>query len=186
MQRDAKQSQHAAELPAKEPRAGRAKRKVAKQPRPAKQRGKRQRPVKVEDVSDVALDPERDIAAETEALARLAACDFGPFIERVKADAGFIFETDALKALSKLMEKSRADFARLRARLEKEVKFRRLVALEAAMRSEAGTDGGNGDGLPGRPIVFDDVEPCPHPVDGAELLDDIAAAIGEYVVMAPY
>jgi hypothetical protein len=134
-------------------------------------------------VEDVALDPERNIEAEREALARLAASDFGLFVERVKADAGFIFETDAVRALIKLQEKSRADFARLRARLEKEAKFRRFAALEAAMHAEAGTNKTNGDGLPGRPIRFDDIEPAPEPVNGAQMLTEIADTISAYVIM---
>ena len=156
--------------------------KAAKRPRPAKPKALK-KPNGAEGVDDVALDPERDIAAETEALARLAASDFGLFVDRVKADAGFIFESDAVKALIKLREKSRADFARLRARLEKEAKFRRFAAVEAAIRAEAGTNEGNGDGLPGRPITFDEIEPWSTPVDGEDLLSGLSDAIGAYVVM---
>ena len=170
-----------AEAAGKQQRAKQAKRK-AKEPRYPGAKGKAQvanakvgnAQVKVEGANDVALDPERDIAAETEALARLAACDFGLFIDRVQVDAGFIFESDAVKALIKLREKSRADFARLRARLEKEAKFRRFAALEAAMRAEAGTNEANGDGLPGRPITFDQIEPWATPVDGEELLTELS------------
>ena len=138
----------------------------------------------VDDVDDVALDPERNVEAEREALARVAASDFGLFVDRVNADAGFIFESDAVKALIKLREKSRADFARLRARLEKEAKFRRFAAVEAGrMRAEAGTSEANGDGLPGRPIAFDEIELWADPVDGAELLTALSEAIGSYVIM---
>ena len=137
-------------------------------------------------VVDVELDPERDVEAEREALARLAACDFGLFVERVKADAGFIFESDALKALIKLGEKSRADFARLRAKLEKDAKFRRFAAVEGAMRAEAGTNEASGDGLPGRPITFEQIEPCDEPVDGEEVLTGLSKTIGAYVIMSAH
>ena len=45
--------------------------------------------------------------------------------------------------------------------------------------------GAIGDGLPGRPIDFDEIEPWPDPVDGAELLSELARVIGQYVVMEP-
>ncbi len=42
-----------------------------------------------------------------------------------------------------------------------------------------------GDGLPGQPLIFDAIEPWPHAVDGAALLDELSAAIGRYVIMTP-
>ena len=104
----------------------------------------------------------------------------------MKADAGFIFESDALKALIKLGEKSRADFARMRAKLEKDAKFRRFAAVEGAMRAEAGTNEASGDGLPGRPITFEQIEPCDEPVDGEEVLTGLSKTIGAYVIMSAH
>ena len=49
------------------------------------------------------------------------------------------------------------------------------------MRAES-SNGAIG-GLPGRPIDFDEIEPSPDPLDGAELLSDLARVIGRYVVM---
>ena len=39
------------------------------------------------------------------------------------------------------------------------------------------------DGLPGRPITFDEIEPWPDPVDGAELLTELSVTIGAYIIM---
>ena len=55
------------------------------------------------------------------------------------------------------------------------------------MKAEA-TDGNSGDsggdGVAGRPIKFEEIEPWPEPVDGAQLLGDLSKAIGAYVVMS--
>ena len=39
--------------------------------------------------------------------------------------------------------------------------------------------------MAGRPITFDEIEPWPKAVDGAELLIEVAVAIRSYVVMDP-
>jgi hypothetical protein len=44
-------------------------------------------------------------------------------------------------------------------------------------------EGPNGDGLPGKPLTFDEIEPWPDPVNGAELLTELSGAIGAYVIM---
>jgi hypothetical protein len=41
----------------------------------------------------------------------------------------------------------------------------------------------NGDGLPGKPLTLDEIEPWPDPVNGAELLTELSGAIGAYVIM---
>ena len=43
--------------------------------------------------------------------------------------------------------------------------------------------GENGDGGQGRPVEWDDPEPWPEPVDGAELLDALKAKVEHYAVM---
>ena len=48
-----------------------------------------------------------------------------------------------------------------------------------------GAASATGDGLPGRPIEFDEIEPWPDPVDGAKLVSELAEAIGKYVIMEP-
>jgi hypothetical protein len=52
----------------------------------------------------------------------------------------------------------------------------------AAKRAELSPDDG-ADGLPGRPITFDEIEPCAEPVDGAALLTDLSSTVGSYVIM---
>ena len=56
-----------------------------------------------------------------------------------------------------------------------------LDAAAKAKRSELGID--KDDGLQGHALDLRAPEPWPEPVDGAELLDDITAAIKRYVVM---
>ena len=60
-----------------------------------------------------------------------------------------------------------------------------LDALVKAKRAELGLDGA-GSGLQGRAIAFPTPEPWPEPVDGAALLDEIAATLKRYVVMADH
>jgi hypothetical protein len=55
----------------------------------------------------------------------------------------------------------------------------RLVALK---RAELGLDAKE-DGRQGRPMRYDEPEPWPEPVDGAQLLDEIAAAFRRYIVL---
>ena len=57
----------------------------------------------------------------------------------------------------------------------------RLIAMK---RTELGLD--HDDGKQGRPIEFLTPEPWPGPVDGAALLDDVAAVLSRYVIMGEY
>jgi putative DNA primase/helicase len=59
-----------------------------------------------------------------------------------------------------------------------------LDALVKAKRAELGLDGD--DGKSGHAIEFPGIEPWPEPVDGAEVLDKIAKAIGAHVIMAEH
>jgi hypothetical protein len=59
-----------------------------------------------------------------------------------------------------------------------------LDKLVQAERVQLGLDGDNG--LQGSTITFVEIEPWPGPVDGAQLLDDIAAAICNHVVMSDH
>ena len=56
-------------------------------------------------------------------------------------------------------------------------------ALDAADRTMAWRAD---DGLPGRPITFEEIEPWREPVDGAELLTELSETIGAYVIMDPH
>jgi hypothetical protein len=123
-----------------------------------------------------------NLAAEDhQAIAMLGEGDIALFVERASADPGFPFEPEAIGALSRI---ARADFERLRARLKANSEVR-LPALEAAIKAGAGGIL-RSDGLPGRPITFDEVRPWTEPVDGAALLTEIADTIGKYVIMDPH
>ena len=120
--------------------------------------------------------------AEREIAAKLADGDSAAFLARAKEDPGFPFEPAAISALLRLAKDRRADWQRLRAQLKAEPKIH-LSALEAVMKAESANGDSGDDGLPGRPITFEEIEPWPDPADGAELLTDIAKAIGKYVIM---
>ena len=57
-----------------------------------------------------------------------------------------------------------------------------LDKLVAAKRSELGLDIKE-DGKQGRPMRYDEPEPWPEPVEGAQLLDDLAAAARRFLVL---
>jgi hypothetical protein len=119
---------------------------------------------------------------EQEALDALAGGDLTSFVELAKADPGFPFEPNAVAALNKLAKSRPADFERLRAGLKAEKV--RVAALEATMRVGAGAEVADGDdGIIGRPISYDEIEPWGEPVNGAELLTELAGAVGAYVIM---
>jgi hypothetical protein len=120
--------------------------------------------------------------AERATIARLADGDSAGFLARAKEDPGFPFEPAAISALLRVAKDRRADWQRLRAQLKAEPKIH-LSALEAVMKAESANGDSGDDGLPGRPITFEETEPWPDPVEGAELLTDIAKAIGKYVIM---
>jgi hypothetical protein len=88
-----------------------------------------------------------------------------------------------------------AEIARLRAvYLRSSLAYDRIRQAEAEKlgvrvttldRLVQGPDHDNGNGKPGqgRPLEFPPLEPWPHPVDGANLLEDIAACFLDYVVL---
>ena len=94
-------------------------------------------------------------------------------VEASKTDLGAPFERDTLTKLADLRRDQPAEWQRLRGRLKKLVQ---IVDLGKALGSAA-EDGG---GLQGRALEWDDPDPWPAPVDGAALLDDIAALIRRY------
>lgn len=122
----------------------------------------------------------RNLDAEREAIAKLGEGDMAAFVARAASDAGFPFEPEAIEALNQLAKRA-PDFERLRARLRDETNVR-LPALDAAMRAEA-VDGGAGDGMAGRPVSYDEIEPWDEAVNGALMLSELSDAIGAYVVM---
>ena len=140
------------------------------------------------DLGDVSADQQPSAPwsdAERDTVVRLAEGDSAAFLARAREDPGFPFEPAAITALLRLAKDRRADWQRLRAQLKADPKIH-LSALEAVMKAEsANGDSGDsgGDGVAGRPVKFEEIEPWPEPVDGAQLLADLSKAIGSYVVM---
>ena len=120
--------------------------------------------------------------AEREIAARLAEGDSAGFLSRARADVGFPFEPEAIAALNQLARRRAPDFERLRTQLKAETKVR-FAALEAAMKAEAAIGDSGDDGLPGRPITFEEIEPWAEPVDGEKMLTELSETIGAYVIM---
>jgi hypothetical protein len=123
-------------------------------------------------------------AAGRQAIAKLESDGISAFLACAKADAGFAFEPEALRALSKLARTRTADYERLRVRLKADGQVR-LPALEAAMTAVVGGRPSS-DGLPGKPITFEEIVPWPERVDGPALLTELAETIGKYVIMDPH
>jgi putative DNA primase/helicase len=104
-------------------------------------------------------------------------------LERSKDDSGAPFEAEEIFLLRSMAGTKPADFERFWARLKSETKVR-CGRLEEVLK-ESSPDGG-GDGAAGRRVTFDEIEPWPDAVDGAELLTEVAVAIRSYVVMDPH
>ena len=101
----------------------------------------------------------------------------GDLTERTKADPGAPFEH--AEALATMRRKVPADWARVKTVLK--AAGVAISDLEKAMGTGAGE---NGDGKQGRPVTWDAPEPWPKPVDGAALLNDIAAFIRRHVSLS--
>ncbi len=90
----------------------------------------------------------------------------------LSVDAGAMFEPDVLIALREVRSNDYARFARIRS----DVKAAKTVSLVEFDRLTATTADGTD------PDMFPDVEPWSHPVNGAELLREIVAAIQQHVI----
>ena len=86
--------------------------------------------------------------------------------------------------IDRLAHMSPLDYERARKAVAEALGLRAslLDKVIAAKRAEFGPGGGD-DGLPGRPITFDEIEPWEEPVDGEELLTDLSTTIGAYIIM---
>ena len=96
-------------------------------------------------------------------------------VERAKTDAGAPFETDMMAKLAELQRDKIAEWQRLCPRLKDAGVT--IGKLERAIARSARKDG---DGLQGQPLHWDEVEPCPDPVDGAALLDELVELIRKH------
>jgi hypothetical protein len=120
--------------------------------------------------------------AQRAAIEKLAKGDIKPFIESAENDHLFPLEDPAIAALAKLEKERPKEWERLRARLPREVPRARLDRLIRAENSNADVLNG-GDGLPGHPVTFDDIEPWPEAVTGDDLLTELSSTIGTYMIM---
>ncbi|MDE2149289.1 MAG: DUF3631 domain-containing protein [Gammaproteobacteria bacterium] len=91
-------------------------------------------------------------------------------------DPGAPFTANVLAAWRKLRKSDLAEFQRLRAAAK--TAGVPLGELDRALRAN-----GEGDSVAGSACDLPDVEPWTHPVDGAELLDRIAAETRRYLVL---
>jgi hypothetical protein len=101
--------------------------------------------------------------------------------ERAASDSGAPFKPDVLAALGDLRRTDRAAFETLRGRLKKAGV--RVAALDNAIAAEAGSDDNGGALKQGRALSLPAPEPWPEPVDGAELLDRLAAFYTRHVFL---
>jgi hypothetical protein len=100
-------------------------------------------------------------------------------IDNATLDAIFL-EHDEKAIIARLAALGPLQYDRQRSRAAEELGVS-VSALDKAVKearaSEAHTKG------QGRPLELPNIEPWDHPVNGAELLDDICKAIGQYVVL---
>lgn len=104
--------------------------------------------------------------------------DIETLLDAAKTDPGAPFEPGAVARLTKLRADDAANWQRARSML-KAIDGVTIGDLDRATAPA----GENGDGKQGRPIVWNDPEPCPEPVDGAALLDELADFIRRYVAL---
>ena len=97
-------------------------------------------------------------------------------VDAAMFDPGAPFEPAAVALLSKLRADDPAAWSRARAML-KAIDGVTIVDLDRMTAPARG----EGDGKQGRPVVWEDPEPWPDPVDGAGLLTGIAASIRRHV-----
>ena len=96
-------------------------------------------------------------------------------VERAKTDPGAPFETDMMAQLAELQRDKIAEWQRLCPRLKDAGVT--IGKLERAIDRSARKDG---EGLQGQSLHWDEVEPCPDPVDGAALLDKLVELIRKH------
>ena len=100
-------------------------------------------------------------------------------VEAAEADPGAPFGSDALGRIVALRRDDRAAWETLRAKLKDETKVRVGELDKALDRADRDADQA---GAQGRPVEYDDPDPWPDPVDGAEVLNAYETLFDEYAV----
>jgi putative DNA primase/helicase len=107
-------------------------------------------------------------------------------VEKAKTAPGSVFEAETVRALAQLAKAHLPKWINLRARLKSAARDVPIAELDRRVRP-SGPDASDGDdGLPGRALKYDEIEPWDELVDGAQLLTEIATAIESYVVMGAH
>ncbi len=96
--------------------------------------------------------------------------------------AAELSDTEFNARLAEAAELSETHYLRRRAALAKELGVAASV-LDKLIKAQRAAQRGADDGLPGRAVEFDAIESWHERVDGAQLLDDLSAALGAYVAM---
>jgi putative DNA primase/helicase len=130
--------------------------------------------------------PPEEIRAELIELASKAEA-VGETAQSAQAgNAGDKKETDE-EAITRVAALSTMEYERVR-EVEAQKLDCRVAVLDSLVQARRllTRPGGNGDDLQGEAVVFEDVEPWPEPVDGAEVLDEISATFSSYVIQPQY
>ena len=133
-------------------------------------------------------DPNAEIISEiedgsiTDNLASpLSADEIDALIARSQDDPGAPFETDTVARLAATMQADPAGYERLIERLKAD-KNVRIGSLERQVRDVSHS--GDDTRSQGQAVSFPEIIPWGHPVDGAQLLDEIVAQIKRYVTLS--
>jgi putative DNA primase/helicase len=103
-------------------------------------------------------------------------------VRKGRADGGQPKDVDA--EIARLAKLSLLEFEQQRKRVAEEMDIRAAVLdrLVDAKRTDLGL--GDDTEKQGKPITFPEIRPWPEPVNGAALLDEIAATFARYIVMS--
>jgi hypothetical protein len=104
-------------------------------------------------------------------------------VEKAKQTPGVVFEEGNLRALAQLVKNKFSIWINLRARIKSEARDVPIAELDKRLKLSSSDGSISDDELPGRAVSYDEVEPWDEPVDGGRLLNELAAAIGVYIIM---
>ncbi len=106
--------------------------------------------------------------------------EWSSLIAEANDKPGVLFKDKNLKRLADLKRDKPDQWANLRARIKRECKDVLIQDLDKAIGRQTG---GKENDLQGQALEWQDPEPWPEPVNGAALLDEVAALIRLYVHM---